>query len=498
VSANPLRPLPDERFDYWNAHHLLVRAGFGGVPAEVRALKDLGVAKAVASLVDYASASNDADEPAWEPSIMRPPTPEEREAERRARAGNDEETLARLQRERQMREGRDREQLARAQQWWMGRFLRSGRPLEEKLTLFWHGHFATGYRTIEDSWHMLAQQRLFRGQANGSFETLVRGIVRDPAMLEYLDNDENRRGSPNENLARELMELFVLGEGNGYTERDIKEGARALTGYTFVDDEFVFDVAQHDPTPKEIFGTRGPFDGDAFAQLVLKQRGASEWIALKLYRHFVNDVPGRVPDDRREVVKALARELKKADFNLKPMLTALFRSEHFYDESNRAQVIKSPVQLIAQTVRSYGTPTRSLPSLVSAADLMGQHLFQPPNVKGWEGGRAWINTSTYFVRQNVAVYLLTGQRPRQFDWEASSDPYDATHLVRDLREAAGGDPAPEDVATFLLRFSLASTPHPTRVESLAGFLRQTAGAPENDRIKGALALITALPEYQVS
>ncbi len=373
--APPLHPLRPDRFDYWAAQRLLARAGFGGTPLEVRALKDLGVKKAVEYLVDYELVAADAP-PTWDRSIMRPPTAEEQATDQRARAANDEATLARLQRERQIRETRDRGQLAEGQRWWMRRLIESGRPLEEKLTLFWHGHFATGYRTIEDSWHMLAQNALFRTNAAGNIAALINAIVHDPAMLKYLDNDENRRARPNENFARELMELFVLGEGRGYTESDIKEAARALTGYTFRDDDFVFDANEHDATVKAIFGERGNFDGDDVVRLLLRKREASEFLCLKLYRYFVNDAPGKLDAQQAECVKAMASELRASKFEMRPMLKALFSSGHFYEPRHDAQVIKSPVQLIAQTVRSYHTPLRSLPSLVSAADLMGQQLFR--------------------------------------------------------------------------------------------------------------------------
>jgi uncharacterized protein (DUF1800 family) len=498
--ANPLRPLPAARFDYWHALHLLNRAGFGGTPAQVRTLASAGLDRAVAALVDYETISDEADahgESGRASDLMRPATAAEQAMEREARRSNDEATLARLQRERQAREQSDREQLAAMRRWWIGRFLDSGRPLEEKMTLFWHGHFATGYRTIEDSWHMLVQNRLFRTHATGSFAALCAGVIRDPAMLEYLDNDENRRQSPNENLARELMELFTLGVG-AYSERDIKEGARALTGYTFADDDFRFETGNHDPGPKVIFGRQGTFDGDGFLRLILARRECAEFLCRKLYRYFVNDTPGAADQGSgAEAVKAMAKELRDADYRIKPVLQALFASSHFYDAANRAAVVKSPIQLIAQSIRSYRTPVRSTGTLVEAADLMGQHLFQPPNVKGWAGGRAWINTSTLFVRQNLLVYLLTGRRPGSFAWETNEDRFDATHLVAELKETLGGAPTAEELAEFLLRFSLAAEPRPERTAALAAFLRTTEGAPENDRLLGALALITAIPEFQL-
>ncbi len=498
MGPNPLRPLAPDKFDYWKAHHLLNRAGFGGTPAQVRSLANLGLNKAVDTFVESLGTGDSPPPPTWDKDFMRPPTADERQAEQAARRANDEAALERMQKERQRREQLDREQMREGQTWWLTRMIETGRPLEEKMTLFWHGHFATGYRTIEDSYHMLVQNQLFRSHAVGNFLELVYAIIRDPAMLEYLDNDENRRQRPNENLARELMELFVLGEGNGYTEQDIKEGARALTGLTFVDDDFVFRDDDHDSAPKTLFGKRGPWNGNDFVKLMLEKPVASEFVCWKLFRFFVNDAPGAPSDDGQTFVRGLAKQFRDGGYELRPILRTMFRSEFFYSPNNSAAVIKSPIQLIVQALRSYRTPVRSMPALVSAADLMGQNLFQPPNVKGWDGGRAWINTATLFVRQNLLIYLLTGRRPQQYDWPASDEHYDATHLLDDLTASAGDDPpSADDIARFLLRFSLAAKPHPDRVEALRRFLADTASAPTNDRLIGALALITAMPEYQL-
>ncbi|MBT8486560.1 MAG: DUF1800 domain-containing protein, partial [Phycisphaerae bacterium] len=202
-----LRPLASRDFDYWKAHHLLVRAGFGGTPEEVRSLAAMGLDDAVDHLVDYRSIPAEpvaAD--TFDKDIMRPATTQERQAARRARTRGDEAALERFRRDRQRRQQADRRQMRAFQRWWLRRLIETERPLEEKMTLFWHGHFATGYRTIEDSYHMFQQNQLLRAQAVGNFRALTHAIVRDPAMLRYLNNNQNRRRAPNENLARELME----------------------------------------------------------------------------------------------------------------------------------------------------------------------------------------------------------------------------------------------------------------------------------------------------
>ncbi len=492
-------PLKASAFDYRAAQHLMSRAGFGGTPAQVRALADMGFDKAVDALVEYGGFAYDPVNPEdFDRDFIRPQTDAERTELQRARREKDEAVVEAYQRRENEAKANDRRQLVEMKKWWLKRMIETPRPLEEKMTLFWHGHFATGFRTIEDSWHMFQQNQLFRSHATGNFSKLVLEVIRDPAMLRYLDNNQSRKGRPNENLARELLELFVLGEGSGYSEQDIKEGARALTGYTYEDDEFTFKDDNHDGGPKTIFGQRGNWNGDEFARLALGRNAASEFLCGKLYRFFVNDGPDRAAADRaaqQAFVKKLAAQLRGAQYQLKPVLKTLFRSAHFYAPQNRAAVIKSPAQVVVQTIRQYRTPPRQLSALASALDLMGQDLFQPPNVKGWEGGRSWINTSTLFVRQNVAVYLLTGRRPDVYDWENDDDRFDATPLVEHLRR--DGAVPPEAAIDYLLRISLASEPHTERRQALAQFLQERGGPVDNDRILALLSLITALPEYQL-
>jgi uncharacterized protein (DUF1800 family) len=345
---------------------------------------------------------------------------------------------------------------------------------------------------------MFQQNQLFRRYATGNFATLAMEIIRDPAMLKYLDNDDSRKGRPNENLARELMELFVLGVGNGYTENDIKEGARALTGYSFRDNDFVFRDNDHDSGTKQIFGKQGNWNGDDLARMLLSQKACSEFICGKLYTYFVNDTPQRAAKDakaQQEFVKKLAAQLRQEQYELQPILRTLFRSAHFYAPENRGAVIKSPVQLVVQNIRQYLAPARQLAALVGACDLMGQHLFLPPNVKGWEGGRSWINTSTMFVRQNVSVYILTGRRPDIYGWESDAQTWDAMGLVEPLRQ--DGKLSAEAVVDYLLRTSLPVEPHPERRAELVAFASRGGGNIDNDRVLALLALISALPEFQL-
>lgn len=495
-----LKALKPNRFGYEQARHLLWRAGFGGTPEQINTLASWGPERAVDYIVDFDKIDYPppaADE--FDRDIMRPLTAEEQRELRAARQAQDEETVARYRLREQEAQRDDRAQMRRIQQWWLTRMIESPRPLEEKLTLFWHGHFATSYRTIENSYHMYLQNQLFRAHAAGNFGELLFQIIRDPAMLAYLDNNDSRKDRPNENLARELMELFSLGVGN-YDEQDIKEGARALTGYSFEDDEFVFQENNHDTGMKTILGKHGSLDGDGFVTAILETRACSRFIATKLYRFFVLDVPldwRQIPPESRDVISDLADTILRARYELRPALKKLFLSEHFYHEQVINQKVKSPVELVVGAVRSLHTPVRDLNILVEALDLMGQNIFFPPSVKGWDGGRSWVNTSTLFVRQNILAFLLTGKKPVGYDSLANQQMYEAEELLSWLTET---DPSaardPSRVIDFLLRLTLGSSPADAR-QTLEAFVADHGGSLGRDMLTAILLIITAMPEYQL-
>lgn len=495
-----LQPIAKPAFGYAQARHLLWRAGFGGTPQQIRLLADWGPEKSVDHLLDFGASTKDAraDIEQFDETIMQPPTSEQRAMVRKARRSQDEDELAKVRLERQRREQIDRAQMENIQRWWLKRMIESARPLQEKLALFWHGHFATSYRTIENSWHMLAQNHMFREHAAGNFGDLLSNIIRDPAMLAYLDNNDSRKEQPNENLARELMELFSLGVGN-YTEKDIKEGARALTGYTFEYNDFKLNREAHDTGGKVILGKSGGLDGDGFVRAILAQRACSKFIAAKLYRFFARDIPSTGPAEKpcRSVVDQLAAMLAGNGYELRPVLRRLFLSEHFYDPAVVLNRIKSPAELVVGAVRSMNTPVRDLGVLNDAMGLMGQSLFFPPSVKGWDGERSWINTSTLFVRQNLLNFLLTGKTPTGFDPLADTEKYDPADLLAPLAQSdpdAARDP--RAIADYLLRFTLGGEPADRNRAIIEDFFT-TTGRTTGDALLGALVLVTAMPEYQL-
>lgn len=500
-SMNSIKPAA---FGYEQARHLLWRAGFGGTPQQIQALVAMGPQKAVDYIVDYDKVEFERPRSdLFSREIMRPPTAEEREAYRKAAQAKDEDTLAKLRQVRQQREGEDRRQMVEIQKWWLKRMIQTPRPLEEKMTLFWHGLLATSYRTIENSFHMFKQNMMFRANAVGNYGKMLFELIRDPAMIAYLNNNDSRKGKPNENLAREIMELFSLGQGN-YTEKDIKEGARALTGYTFRDDEFYFDARNHDDGQKTILGKSGQFDGDGFVRAILENRKCSAYMARRLYGYFVAELP---PVERaadadldpavRSVLSSLASTMLASKYDIGPVLKKLFLSEHFYDPRNMGEQIKSPVTLIVGAVRSLDTPVRDLGILNDALDLMGQSLFFPPSVKGWEGGRSWINTSTLFVRQNILTFLLTGKKPIGYDPSATVEKFDPMPLLAELNAADSTSAGRADATVdYLLKLTIGRTPERAR-EPLLRFLAPRQGAITPDMVTGLLLLITAMPEYQL-
>tara|TARA_R110002073_G_scaffold118918_5_gene259130 strand:- start:42276 stop:43811 length:1536 start_codon:yes stop_codon:yes gene_type:complete len=493
-----LLPIRDEDFGYLQARHLLLRAGFGGTDEQIRTLASWGPERAVDHLVNYEDIPASSDPRGeFDSNIIRPPSKAERQDFLRARQAGDEDTLARYRDLRQKAQRADRNQMREIVQWWFARMIQTPRPLEEKLTLFWHGHFATSYRSIEDSYHMYGQNRMLRGQAMGSFADLLRSIVRNPAMLKYLNNNNNRKSNPNENFARELMELFSLGEGN-YAERDIKDGAKALTGFTYQDDAFVFNKSAHDNTNKNILGVSGNLDADGFVTAILRSPACAPFICAKLYKFFVADIPTdtrELTGHHRTVVRAMSQHLLQERYELKPVIRKMLLSRHFYDPANMGSKIKSPVELLVGSIRSLNTPTRNLVLLSQAMDMMGQSIFFPPSVKGWDGGRSWINTSTLFTRQNTLVYLLTGRvNGRRF---VDSSNYDPTRLVPSMNDPRNdGDPPSTLIANELLDLVLGYRPLGA-AEQLVDAASKVDAPNSVEGITTMLLLITSMPEYQL-
>jgi uncharacterized protein (DUF1800 family) len=287
--------------------------------------------------------------------------------------------------------------------WWLYRMIATPSPLRDKAALFWHGHFATSAAKVTAAALMYQQNRLLRRHALGRFDALVQEISRDPAMLLYLDSATNRKAHPNENYARELMELFCLGEGN-YTEKDIREIARAFTGWEVRRDAFRFNAGRHDGGAKTFFGKTGAFGGEDAVRIVLEQPAAARFIAGKLVRFFVFDEPA--PSEG--LLEPLAEDLRQ-DWDVGRVVTRILVSNLFYESIGRK--VRSPVEMAVGLLRAL-QGTTDTQALAGELDQLGHALFYPPNVKGWDGGRTWINTSTLVARANLVRGIVTHPKTR--------------------------------------------------------------------------------------
>lgn len=284
--------------------------------------------------------------------------------------------------------------------WWLYRMRFSPSPLREKMTLFWHGHFATSAAKVVKPRLMLKQYRLLQQHALGDFAEMVQGISRDPAMLIWLDSKTNSKLRPNENYAREILELFCLGVGN-YTEKDIKEIARCFTGWGLRGERFVFNKYQHDEGEKRFFGASGNMNGDEAVEVISKQPAAARFIARKLVRFFVAEEP--VLDDA--MIEPLAVQLRENGFKIQPVMRTILSSRVFYSDHAMGCMVRSPIELALGLLTSFDMTT-DFNKLANSLDQLGHAVFFPPNVKGWDGGRTWINGSTLLMRANMVHRLM--------------------------------------------------------------------------------------------
>ena len=489
-----LKPISSKQWDFKTAAHLLNRAGFGGAPAEIERFSKLGHEAAVAELLDFEKIPDDTKDPDW-----AKPDPARAELFLKLRNASEEER----RRMQQQRQREDRERMLELREWWLRRMVNGPRPLQEKLTLFWHGHFATSMEKVREPYYMWRQNELFRRLATGNWLQILVEVAQDPAMLLWLDQAQSRKDHPNENFAREVMELFALGEGN-YTEKDIAEAARALTGWSLdrENQRFADRPRQHDEGTKTVLRQTGNFDGRDVLRIVVEQPQAAKFITAKLWSFFAGTPLSTELND------ALAGVFRDGGNNFKPMLRAMFLSEEFYaSEVVRAQV-KSPVQWLVMGVRQL---ERDLPPpLVSTAltRQLGQELFQPPNVKGWDGGFAWITTNNLLARYNESATLVFGDTKSLQG--AFSGPANLAKLAERRLERirlTGVNPekfftkeecgARDKFIAALERRFLQAELKATQRKALAEFL-DARGELDTDDILGAIRLVMCTPDYQLT
>jgi len=409
--AGDLAPIEASDWNRARAAHLLERAGFGGTPAEIDALAKLSPEEAVRRLVYFEGVHGD-ELPAFDHSGVfeegldrfppsRPATTDLAKAQGEAlgvkvKPGGNRRVQPVVNKFFYWLRASKLE-TDRVAYWWAQRMLVSPYPLQEKMALFWHGHFATNEDKVRDYRKMLIQLELFQREGLGNFRTLLIGVAQDPAMLAFLDAGVNVKGAPNENFAREIMELFTMGVGN-YSEHDIREAARAFTGWNFAGVAFRIDESKHDDGPKEVLGRTGAFDGVQVIDIILQEKPTPEFVAAKLYRFFVRDDPD--PALKAE----LGRRLKAANYEIAPFLEMLFLSRDFHAPESVATHIKSPVELVVSTYRKLGLKeVPGVPDFNETTTALGQRLMHPPTVAGWAQGRSWITPGLLLERGNFAL-----------------------------------------------------------------------------------------------
>lgn len=370
------------------------------------------------------------------------------------------------------------------QGWWLYRMLAGEHPLLERLTLFWHDHFATSQDKVANLELMLRQNELFRKFALGHFWDRQSGgllleVSRDAAMLVWLDSNSNRRAAPNENYAREIMELFALGIGN-YSEKDIREAARGFTGWFVNKNQFRFISSEHDPGQKTVLGQTGDWDGGDVVRIVASQPAAARFLVTKLYRYLVNE--NDPPNS--EVLEHLATGYREREYDTRWLIETILRSNLFFSSTAYRQKITSPIDFTVGTCRRLEGSRVSPTALADVCSKLGQTLFHPPNVAGWEEGKAWINSSTLLGRSNFAQAIVAS---RGGPFAVRTDPSGLA--------AKHGCTTDRDVLGFFLDLLVdGDVPADTRAQlawSLAG------NDPHSERVRRLVQLILSLPEYNL-
>jgi len=507
----PWEPDTKTPFDLKWAGHLYRRATFGATYDQLRESVKLGLPKTLDRLMNG----------------------EEGHEDRREFLERSGELIARKDNANQLRG------------WWLYAMLHSMYPLREKMVLFWHNHFATSIAKVERSRLMLQQNVAMRKHALGKFGPFLLAMSKDPAMLIYLDSNSNVKGKPNENYAREVMELFSLGVGN-YTEKDVQEAARAFTGWHTDGEAYTFNEKQHDDGQKTVLKQSGKWNGDDIVRILLEQPVCARFIVRKLYAAFVSEA--KTPPEA--LIEPLAEQLRKNGYDIKAVVRTMLSSRHFYSAFAYRQRIKSPVEFTMGAALAISDGKFPQSGLIKPLETMGQSIFAPPNVKGWPGGGSWLNTSTVLVRHNfVHGVAASGVRAddrvgrnlsrseeileeyRLREEEAREQQLEAQRQAEEARLKAEGKPVPPrparvepelpapaanmDIAALVQREKVDTPEAIVKVlvdVLLQGDLRDSArtklvefvkkdnpkDAALRRRIREAAHLIMALAEYQLS
>lgn len=377
--------------------------------------------------------------------------------------------------------------------WWNDRMFAQGLNLQEKMVLFWHNHFACERDKVNYPQHMYQQNQLFRKYALGNFKQLVKEVSIDPTMLIYLDGNNSRGTGPNENYARELFELFALGIGN-YTETDIKQAAKVLSGWQVKGLTAVFDPTRfHKDASVTVFGKASQFNVNTLVDWVFEQKACAEFIARKIYKTFIYHKPDEA------FVLQMASVLRANNYEMKPLLRFVFLSDHFYKSSFHASRIKDPQELMIGTMKALQVKAPDMVNVYELSKILQMQLFQPPDVAGWPGQRDWISSTTYSYRGGFTDSVLTGKR---YNGVAVTGKLDVLAYARSFSSSEKAANFVNDVIDSLILFPISDTKRQFLLDTL---LDGTVAAnwstytPQADaRIVRLLKAIMRLPEYQLN
>ena len=492
-----LEALPSAQWNTATAAHLMNRAGFGGSPQDIENLRLMGLNRAISWFVDYEKIPDPT--PAPDCASPDPRLIAQRQAIMRAA---DPDTRRELQRQENIADNTD---IADLRYWWIRRMALGSRPFQEKMTLFWHGHFATSYEKVRMPFYLWQQNETFRQNATGRFNDLLIAVSEDPAMLRYLDGANSYKNKPNENFAREVMELFTLGEGH-YTEQDIQQAAKAYTGWGLDADQLHYQYHRnnHNEEIKTIFGQTGNFDGEDVLNMICDRPDCAQYITAKIWRFFVQDQPPQA------VVQALAADFQKHGMDIKYLMRRIFLSKEFYAKDVIRSQIKSPLQWLLAAVHQLQAPVPTQPMTLVILSLLGQELFQPPNVKGWDGGIAWITTNSLLDRYNFAATLVEGDRVPIPGLKGKMQ--GVLNSMSDDNHEGLLQIAPADVRSLFTTLDL-STPdnflnalqarflnadlQSNRLDSMRDFIKTRSPIEDSD-IRKSIRLLMSTPEYQLT
>lgn len=376
--------------------------------------------------------------------------------------------------------------------WWYNLMLTQGYSIREKMVLFWHNHFVSEINKVSWPQRMYWQNKLFRDHAFGNFKELTKAVTLDPAMLIYLDGIQNRKGAPNENYARELMELFTLGIGN-YTEQDVKEAARALTGWRVDGLTPYFTQSRFDDGVKTFLGQTGNFNHNDIVDIIFTHPAAATYLCRQLYHEFMH-----VAHDE-ESINIMAQIFRENNFELKPVLSTLLKSVMFHTDEVRGAKIKSPVEFMISVMKQFNVTTPDYPYMRQVAVQTKQELFAPPNVSGWDGDRVWINTTTLPARHVFTDAVINGKKPNGSNMSFQlnlvnyvrtfSSSENAVQLIDDLAKVFIQFPLSENRRTFLLN---------TLLDGAEVYDWSTYDPKAEARLKIFFKALMRLSEYQLS